>query len=928
MASTSSQEHSATDSLLQETEEFLQNRIEKTRSEIRRVDLFSMFLALLTVGAGMVFIGILLDHLLFSAGLSLKGRTLYFIFTVIILLVIFASRLRAVLKYRINPLFAAKALEEHKPGLKNALINWYQLRTTAKTGADEKSIFLRQVFLQGVSVQAAREVQTIPQEMVVDHFPVIRWGIALAVLTVLFAGYTLFSAKSVFVSVGRLTLPLANIAPPQSVRFLLVSPGNVQLFQKDSVTVQAEITGVGNSSVWLVFSTLDNRLVDRKIPMQATGGKMYETKFPLSDDGFSESLEYYIAVGIGDSKEIRSDTFTVDVRPEIMFTVEKLTCRYPKYTGLAPQTFNNLGDIHALEGTEVELVGKSNITMKKAFFIPDQDEKLAKIMTIIPDSPDKATYLFSLTSDSTRNSSDVSSNPVYHNYQIRCMDEEGNENRYPVNYRIETVSDVPPIIKWESVQEEDTVTEIPSNQPFSVKVRAEDPDFGLRSVQLHCLPTTSNETGARLLNSQKKTIELLLPVSDRTVHASMTQDSAGTVTADDTPSPYTGQKVLQGIILPEDLGFAIGTEVEYWCEAIDSKFPFPNSTSTDKRLFTVTEPVATPAPLPEDSGNQDHSGEEESADPNSDSRKTDEKENSAAQEKQNQQSDDNQNQEGKQTESDPDNNEQKNSKDSQQKNGRQNSENSANQGAGQQQDRNQNDNPSNQQQQKNQGNSGENQGAKPENPQDTQADNNQKGGGGNNADNSDESTPDSQNQGNDNENQTDNSLSDNQEQSSDTSSSEEGSGGGQADDKESSGQSGANPSPSSGKNNTPEPIDPHANPGDAFETILDYMNQHNESPSAGSGSADSENQINDSTETDQKTDPRESNKNAKQQNSGNQPESSETNEPETEQENQSSATPETPPQNGTPDQRKTEPRSMPETTSNKEADPNAQRYRD
>ena len=79
--------------------------------------------------------------------------------------------------YRVNPLYAARTIEETKPSLKNSLINYLTLRPEQDR--------LPTVIYDAIAKQAARGVKDASVEHAVDHAPLIRWGYLLLGLDVL-----------------------------------------------------------------------------------------------------------------------------------------------------------------------------------------------------------------------------------------------------------------------------------------------------------------------------------------------------------------------------------------------------------------------------------------------------------------------------------------------------------------------------------------------------------------------------------------------------------------------------------------------------------------------------------------------------------------------------------------------------------------------
>lgn len=566
-----------------ESDQRLFRRLAKTKGEIKRVDFCSTLAAMTTVALAILFVGVLLDHLVFSRGLSPRARILFAVVAVLSLAAFFLYRIFPLLKYRINPLYAAEILERSGPGLKNGLINWLLLRRppdvseTSDMAARENNAVWLETFRRQLSLQTANEVEQIPREIVVDHGPVIRWGIALVAVLAVFSLYSVLAAKNPFISAARIFLPFASIDAPQSVRFLRVEPSGGMFYQGDAVTVRAEVAGAGDSPVFFSWSTADKRLVDQRIPMTPAGYNLYEVPFPASG-GLTESVDFRVVVG-KDRKESHSAEFRLEVRPAMTFLVEKMALHYPAYTGLVPVEPEHPGNVRALEGTRVDLVAVANVPMSKALFIPDRTVSRAATMTIDPKDPHRASYSFVLRRAAGSERDGL--RPEFENYRLLCHDLAGVKNlKNPESedeglvYPVEILEDRPPTVRW--ANSVDGETEIPVDGAFETKVVASDTDFALRRIRLVFSRVEpqgdQSEPGrGRFQRTTISPLEILDPI------------------VADGPPPHRGEVTAGGFIRPLSLGLRSGETVEYYAEAFDSRLPDPNIAATPRRSFRVTE---------------------------------------------------------------------------------------------------------------------------------------------------------------------------------------------------------------------------------------------------------------------------------------------------------------------------------------------------
>lgn len=526
----------------------LEQRIDETRREVKRVDIIVTFVTMFAGTVIFLFLVVILDHWIFSSGLSAWMRVVLFAGGISALFAYLAARVIPIIRYSVNPVYAAQILETHKPSLKNSLINWILLRRERRENPDREGNILQEKMFEGVTRKAATGIAEVPREMTVDHSQVVRWAIVLLASLVLFCAYTLISPKSPLQSIYRLIFPLADIEPPQSVRFIEILPGNETVFQGDHIVISAKVANAGKENVFIYYSTDDGRLIDEAVPMSIPeGGFRYESRFPPQKTGFEESISYRIGVG-----KSRSQPYRIEVRPPITFDVRSVTYHYPEYTGLGKQTVYNTGDLRALEGTKAEIEAKSNINIYRAVLVPDNDDSRSRSMTVSSSDPTVAVGSLMLQRDSLRPNF-----PEFMTYSPKSFDSELHYNKLPSIYRVEVTKDLPPVIDW--IDPKMDRAKIPVNGNLDIKAKAEDPDFGIRFVKLHI----------KVRNRIVPEIKLL----DGPEYGKVSQMSA----------------VLEGSIQPGKLGLEVGDEGEYWAEAIDSKIPNPNAAETMPLTFIVTD---------------------------------------------------------------------------------------------------------------------------------------------------------------------------------------------------------------------------------------------------------------------------------------------------------------------------------------------------
>lgn len=569
---------------LRHAEKELLKRVRQTQASIRRIDLLTAVFAFITLALALLLFGIILDCWILSNGLSDQGRVNYAIIWGVVSFLFFIYKLIPVFRKKISPLYAVKALEEAWQDKHNLTINWWQLcQLNAKSS--EKISDIRKGVLNGVANQAIENAVRQSVEIKIDCGNAIRWGVAFTIVVALVAIYTVASPKSPFAGATRIVAPFADVERPQALQFRSIEPGNTVVYQGDYLDVVADIPGAESSSdVQLLYSSEDGRLVDLSVPMESLGLSKYQVSLPPEKAGFSENLFYRIVVNRGSRSESVSDEYKIEVRPQPSFRVEKTTLTFPEYTGMAPQSFENQGDVRALEGTIVTIKARGNYELQRAVLLPDGKQTRARVMTIDSNNPQIASIELPLkwAEDSQQSlDSEMNREQDFTFYQLLSHDKDGQENRDQQNYNVSITRDLPPTVWWESAPNGEV--EVPLNEVLHLKFAAEDQDFSLRSAKIEFAFRELNQGNARINKNPPRPLQVSLqskePQKDYT----------------NGPTPFVGVNHLSCEITPENLGLNVGDEIEYWVVVYDSKLPNPNSGASEKRIFRVTEAVSEPS---------------------------------------------------------------------------------------------------------------------------------------------------------------------------------------------------------------------------------------------------------------------------------------------------------------------------------------------
>jgi hypothetical protein len=530
-----------------EYDQFIDLQIRKTRSQVRGIEIAS---ALMTLAAGALLfflVAAVLDHWVLPHGLGFWGRLLA--------LVLFlggagyyaTEKLVPWLIYRINPIYAAQAIEKSRPTLKNSLINFLFLRGQAAR--------MPTAVFQAVEEQAATGLSRVAVEAAVDRSRLVHIGYALLAIVGLFAVYFLFSPKNPWDTVGRVMLPWANIAAPTRVEILDVQPATRTVYRGEKIEVSAELRGLKEDEpVRVIYSTADHEAVDQPVTMFLPPDRFrYSVKIPVSaesskqsgaaqmavpaDDGIQQDIDYRVEAG-----DAISPTYHLHALTAPAIALESVDYDYPAYTGRPRLTLRGIGDIQSLEGTHVTIHGRANESIKSGQLELEGHDTHTRIPLQIGSDGRTVTGGFTLALDEQDRTS-----PQFSHYRLWP---EGRTEPESAQYRIDVIADLPPEVKF-ILPEKDDAT-LAKNRRLKLRLRALDPDFALSSL------TLSAESAARRLIDES----LLNEVRREPMQVDYTID-------------------------PAKLGLNVGDVVEYWAEAKDNRLPQPNSTQTSHRRIRI-----------------------------------------------------------------------------------------------------------------------------------------------------------------------------------------------------------------------------------------------------------------------------------------------------------------------------------------------------
>jgi hypothetical protein len=528
-------------------DEYIDQQVESTRRVVKLVDLATSLVVLAAGVLAYLLVVAVAEHWIVPSGFPFAARVALFALLVCGVAYFSSRRIWPLVIGRINPVYAAQAIEQTGPSLKNSLVNLLLFR--------QKRSGISDAVYRTLEEQAAQRLSRVPVDAAVDRSMLIRFGYVLIAIVAVAGLYKVFSPKDPVTAAKRLLMPWANIVPASRVTIEAIEPGEITLSRGENLLVSADVRGVGDDdSVVLKYTTHDGQSVDKRVNMKlSSDGIRYEGRLPKDEDkasevGLAESLTYRIEAG-----DARSLDYAVTVVPSPSILVERIDYDYPQYTGFVNRTVEGLGDIRAIEGTRVKIHARANGPIAEAHVDFDADGRREMLMTAREGNAN-ASFLLELRDDRTT--------PKHASYVLRFMNAERRANINPVKHSIGVDPDYAPEASIEAPRED--VLDVRLDETVAIEVEARDPDFAIADVRLH------GEVSGRSVVDER-----LLTTGPKKRFASRYQ------------------------FTPKAHNLRAGDTVQYWIAASDNKSPSPNTTLTKKQVLRIVSPDPAQQPPPD-----------------------------------------------------------------------------------------------------------------------------------------------------------------------------------------------------------------------------------------------------------------------------------------------------------------------------------------
>ena len=529
---------------------YVERQIDRTRSQLRSHDLAVGLLLIVASAIGFLLLVVLIDHWVFPLGRW--GRVFALLTLILMCAHLFWRFILLMVLKRVNPVFAARAIEGGTPGLKNSLINFLQLRSQKET--------MGAVVYEAVEQRAASDLSYVSVHTFVDRTALIQVGYVLTTLVAFAGGYKLLSPKDPLKTVWRVLAPWENIARPARVKIddvkvdgkVCDSAQAVPVYLGQRILISSRVVGMRDEEqVRLVYTTADRQVVNQVVSMQKSDDlRLFDCSFPPTYEGFQQDLEFQIQAG-----DAVSSRYPISVLAAPYINIESIKYEFPDYTRRAPETVTDDPDIRALEGTRITLKAQANQAIKSGYLHFGSVEQPTENRPLQV-AGQELKVRFHMAAELVLGSSNRGS------YELRVTNTQGKENDRPVQHLLELTRDFEPQVDILTPQRVEM--EVPANGQQMIEVAARDPDFGLSLLQVKMFSSGQVLETKTLLKS-----------------------STG----------VQGSVNKRFYFVPQEHDLQAGRVVTYWASAADNRTDYltgsaaPNTARTFEYRFKITPPT-------------------------------------------------------------------------------------------------------------------------------------------------------------------------------------------------------------------------------------------------------------------------------------------------------------------------------------------------
>ncbi|MFO0876693.1 MAG: hypothetical protein U0840_04915 [Gemmataceae bacterium] len=523
-------------------EAFITSQLERVEQRIRFIDVCTGLGGWLALSLAYLIVTVLLDRALLLAGPT--RQTFFLVYAVASLVFLYFTVVRP-LRWRVNPYYAARQLEQTLPGNRNHVINWIDLHEEKVPG----------VLRSALGQRAAKDLTAADIDQAISNRRALlvasAAGLQLVVLILLFF---LFGPGPFRSLVGRALAPFRSgeaIATRTQVQVVRPEGGDAQVTIGSPVVIVAEVTGrrpeVHAKDAPCLLYRHDESEPFRKRYLQYDAGDSWTTTVSPVDVG--NGIEYKVTAGDGETPIYR-----ITVRAAPLISDFLATYHYRPYLQRAARS-RITRKLEDLRGTEVHLLARTNRVIKEGRLDFEGQDGVGSLLRpeLMPDDPQALRFKFTLERPGK--------------YRIRFTSSDGEMFLDPVSHDVVILPDHVPQV---ALTQPGKDVELPAQGHLELVGEASD-DNGIAAMALRvqvvggailgARPYLAGRLGQGDLGTPRRIDYRDLLELDRLV--------------DDKGQPFQGKP---------------GMVLEYWLEATDAcDVPQPNLGKSARFKITLTE---------------------------------------------------------------------------------------------------------------------------------------------------------------------------------------------------------------------------------------------------------------------------------------------------------------------------------------------------
>ncbi len=238
-----------------------------------------------------------------------------------------------------------------------------------------------------------------------------------------------------------------------SSMMIMVVPGDIEIAKGEDQLIDAQLVGFDSPEVQLFWQPAESVKWDSSAMEPDPRGSHF--RYLLVDVQFSQ--RYYV-----ESKGVRSAVYSINVTDQARVEKIDLTYNFPAYTGMAPQTVENEGDISALKGTKMDLRIHFNRSVESARLLFD----------------DRSTIQLTRRGDQDFSGSFVLQRSGF--YEVQASEFQGSDHAASIEYEMEALDDAAPKVTIIRPMRDVQATSV---EEVFTEIKAED-DIGVGKLEL------------------------------------------------------------------------------------------------------------------------------------------------------------------------------------------------------------------------------------------------------------------------------------------------------------------------------------------------------------------------------------------------------------------------------------------------------------